>query len=52
VDGSVVPETAAFGGIEASGYITAFTGAPEPATLALLMAGGAVAAGFRFRRRS
>ncbi|MCX5675298.1 MAG: autotransporter-associated beta strand repeat-containing protein [Planctomycetota bacterium] len=52
VDWSVVPETAAFGGVEASGYITAFTVVPEPATLGLLMAGGAVAAGFRFRRRS
>ncbi|MCX5673614.1 MAG: PEP-CTERM sorting domain-containing protein, partial [Planctomycetota bacterium] len=43
VDWSVVPETAVFGGIEASGYITAFTVVPEPATLALLLAGGGLA---------
>jgi hypothetical protein len=40
VDWSVVPETATFGGIEASGYITAFTVVPEPATLALVALGG------------
>jgi len=33
---AVVPETATFGGIEAGGYITQFTVAPEPATLGLL----------------
>jgi hypothetical protein len=40
VDWSVVPETATFGGVEASGYITAFTVVPEPATLSLLALGG------------
>jgi autotransporter-associated beta strand protein len=40
VDWSVVPETAAFGGQAASGYITAFTVVPEPATLGLLALGG------------
>ncbi|MBE3098226.1 MAG: PEP-CTERM sorting domain-containing protein, partial [Planctomycetes bacterium] len=49
VDWSVVPETAAFGGVEAGGYIGAFTVVPEPATLALL-AGGGLAALLRPRR--
>jgi autotransporter-associated beta strand protein len=39
VDWSVVPETADFAGAIATGYITQFTVAPEPATLALLAAG-------------
>ena len=43
VDWSVVPETATFGGIEAGGYITAFTVVPEPATLALVALGGGLA---------
>ena len=41
VDWSVVPETATFDGVIASGYITEFTVAPEPATLGLLALGGA-----------
>jgi alkaline phosphatase len=39
VDWSVVPETATFNGLAASGYITQFTVAPEPATLALMLVG-------------
>jgi autotransporter-associated beta strand protein len=42
VDWSVVPETAAFAGAEASGYITEFAVVPEPATLALLTFGAAL----------
>jgi hypothetical protein len=42
VDWAVVPETATFDGAPASGYITEFTVAPEPATLALLAFGGLV----------
>jgi autotransporter-associated beta strand protein len=49
VDWSVVPETAAFGGIEASGYITQFTVVPEPCTLALVALGGLAI--LRARRR-
>ena len=40
VEWSVVPETAAFAGGTASGYITQLTVVPEPATLVLLAAGG------------
>ena len=39
VDWSVAPETATFGGAPASGYITQFSVAPEPATLALAALG-------------
>jgi autotransporter-associated beta strand protein len=48
VDWSVVPEMATFGGQAASGYITAFTVVPEPATLALVVMG---VAGTLLRRR-
>jgi autotransporter-associated beta strand protein len=37
---SVVPEVANFAGIDTSGYITQFGVVPEPATLALVIAGG------------
>jgi hypothetical protein len=47
VDWSVAPETAVFGGAPASGYITQFTVAPEPASAAILLAGLA----FAFLRR-
>jgi hypothetical protein len=49
VDGSVVPETAVFAGIETGGYITAFTVVPEPASAALPIAGLAGIL-LRFRR--
>jgi autotransporter-associated beta strand protein len=49
VDWSVVPETATFGGTPTSGYITQFSVAPEPATLALVIAGGVAL--LRRRRR-
>jgi hypothetical protein len=49
VDWSVVPETATFDGAPASGYITQFSVVPEPATLALVVA-GAVAAMLRRKR--
>jgi hypothetical protein len=48
VDWSVVPETAVFDGMAASGYITEFTVVPEPATLALAVMGGL---GVLIRRR-
>jgi autotransporter-associated beta strand protein len=48
VDWSVVPETAVFDGMAASGYITEFTVVPEPATLALAVMGGL---GVLLRRR-
>ncbi|MCX5683229.1 MAG: PEP-CTERM sorting domain-containing protein [Planctomycetota bacterium] len=48
VDWSVVPETATFDGLAASGYITEFTVVPEPATLGLVAIG---AAGAMLRRR-
>ncbi|MCX5674772.1 MAG: autotransporter-associated beta strand repeat-containing protein [Planctomycetota bacterium] len=52
VDWSVVPETADFGGANVSGFITEFTVAPEPATLALLTLGCAGLAAGRARKRS
>ena len=40
MDWSVVPEVANFAGVDTSGYITQFAVVPEPATLALVIAGG------------
>ena len=51
VDWSVVPETATFDGVIASGYITEFTVVPEPATLGLLAIGGAALLARRKRRQ-
>ena len=50
VDWSVVPETALFGSVPVSGYITQLTIVPEPMTLGLLAIGGAVLLASRKRQ--